>query len=416
MAYTYEMNHAESKNNSAFNCLLTTHTLNSIISLFVTTFLIAHIYSFNGNTYDYLFNVAIFNIVYYVGYAFFYVPITKIVDKTNRVIMYKIGIIIKTLLVISFIFFGESLAKLLVVAGLMNALGDGFYYASYNVLRQEMVSRKQSSSYASVFYILYKLVEVICPVILGALIDKITYSYTAIIVLVVCIAQIIVSSFVKSKRPEGSHFNLKEYFQILKSRPDVNKKIGFMYLIGTIYGASYLITALMNVCVMLEYGTNFSLGVITSIFSVGTILVIILMSKFTKPGKRSWLFIICGILPILASIAFVVDINQVTIIILNGIVMLTAIVFKVLYDTHRNSTLKEVGLYNEIAEHHCIIEFIVGISRGLFFAITLGISLLRNIAAFKALIVATVVICAIVHLLILIYEKKYFKQKESTTN
>lgn len=414
MAYKYTIDHAQSKN-SAYNCLLTTHTLNSIISLFVTTFLIAHIYSFNGNTYDYLFNVAIFNIVYYVGYALFYVPITKIVDKTNRISMYKIGVIIKTLLVILFIFFGQSLAKLLVVAGLMNALGDGFYYASYNVLRQEMVSRKQSSSFASVYYILSKVVEVVCPVILGVLIDKITFSYTAIIVLVVCIVQIVISSFIKSEKPEGSHFNLKEYIQILKSRPDVNKKIGFMYLIGVIYGGSYLITTLMTVCVMLEYGTNFSLGIITSVFSIGAILVIIAMSKFTKPGKRSWLFVICGLLPIIASILFVANINQVTIVILNGAVALTVIIFKVLYDTHRNSTLKEVGLYDEIAEHHSIVEFILGISRGLFFAIMLGVALLRNINIFKALVVLATIICAGIHLIIMVYEKKYCKQ-ESTTD
>ena len=414
MSYTYDINNG-GKNNTAYNCLLATHTLNSIISLFVTTFLIAHIYSFNGNTYDYLFNVAIFNIVYYIGYAFFYLFISKIVDKTNRVIMYRLGIIIKTLLVILFIFFGASLAKLLVVAGLLNAVGDGLYYSSYNVLRQEMVSRTQSGSYASVYYILAKLVEVICPVVLGALIDKITYSYTAIIVLVVCIAQIIVSSFIKSKRPDGSHFSLKEYFNILNERPEVKKKIGFMYIIGTVYGASYLTTTLMNVCIMLEYGTNFSLGVITSIFSIGAILVIIAMSKFTKPGKRSWLFIVCGILPIIASIVFAIEINQITIIILNGAVLLTTIVFKVLYDAHRNSTLKEVGLYDEIAEHHCVVEFIVGISRGVFFAIMIGVALLKNLAIFKALIVVSIVLCAVIHLLILIYEKKYFTQKESTT-
>ena len=112
----------------------------------------------------------------------------------------------------------------------------------------------------------------------------------------------------------------------------------------------------MNICIMLEYGSNFSLGVITSLFSIGSIFVILFMTKFTKPGKRTWLFTICAILPIIASIIFVIKINQFTVVLLNGIVMVTAIVYKVLFDAHRNSNLKEAGLYNQISEHLSIVD------------------------------------------------------------
>lgn len=408
MAFQYNLEHEREKN-SAYSCLLTTHTLNSITNLFVTTFLIAYIYSFNGDTYDYLFNVAIFNIAYYVGYALLYIPFSHIVEKTNRVIMYKIGIMVKTLLVVFFIFFGKELSKLLVVAGLMNALGDALYHSSFNVLRQEMVSKSKSSQFASIYYILAKIVEVICPIVLGALIDIITFSYTAIVVLVVCIVQIIVSSFVKSQRPEGSKFDLREYLKILKQRPDIRSRIGYMYFISAIYGISYLTTTLMNICIIFEYGSSFSLGLITGLLSIGSITVILLMNKFTKAGRRSWLFVICAILPIISSIYFVVDINKISIVILNGVILLTAIIYKVLFDAHRNSTLKEVGLYDEIAEHHSIVEIFAGLSRGLCFALMLLISLFNSFIAFKIFVVVSVAMCAIIHLTLLIYEHKYFR-------
>ena len=408
MAFQYNIEHKREKNR-AYSCLLTTHTLNSITNLFVTTFLIAYIYSFNGDTYDYLFNVAIFNIAYYVGYALLYIPFSHIVEKTNRVIMYKIGIIVKTLLVVFFIFFGRELARLLVVAGLMNALGDAMYHSSFNVLRQEMVSKSKSSQFASVYYILAKIVEVVCPIILGALIDVITFSYTAIVVFAVCVVQIVVSSFVKSQKPEGSRFDLKEYLGILKQRPDVRKRIGYMYFISAIYGVSYLTTTLMNICIIFEYGSSFSLGLITGILSIGSIIVILLMNKFTKAGSRSWMFIVCSALPMLASIYFVVDINKISIIILNGIILFTAIIYKVLFDAHRNSTLKEVGLYDEIAEHHSIVEIFAGLSRGLCFALMLLISLFNSFVAFKIFVIVSIAMCAIIHLTLMIYERKYFR-------
>lgn len=415
MAFQYNIEH-ERKKNSAYSCLLTTHTLNSITNLFVTTFLIAYIYSFNGNTYDYLFNVAIFNIAYYLGYALLYIPFSHIVEKTNRVIMYKIGIFVKTLLVVFFIFFGKQLAKLLVVAGLMNALGDAMYHSSFNVLRQEMVSKSKTGQFASVYYILAKIVEVVCPIILGALIDLITFSYTAIVVLIVCIVQIVVSSFIKAERPQGSKFDLKEYLKILKQRPDVKKRIGYMYFISAIYGVSYLTSTLMNVCIIFEYGSSFSLGLITGLLSIGSIAVILLMNKFTKAGCRSWMFVVCSALPILASIYFVVDINKVSIIILNGVILLTAIVYKVLFDAHRNSTLKEMGLYDEIAEHHSIVEIFAGVSRAICFAFMLLISLFNNFVVFKIFVVVTITLCAIIHLTLLVYERKYCKAEITATN
>ena len=351
--------------------------------------------------------------VYYLGYALLSLPLSKIVDKTNRVGMYRIGIVLKTLLVISFIFFGKSLAKLLVVAGILNAVGDASYHSSYNVLRLEMVSRKQSSSFASVYYILAKIVEVVCPIVLGALIDSVTFSSTAAVVLVVCVAQVVVSLFVKSKRPEGSGFSLREYIRILKKRKDVNKKIGYMYIISAIYGVSYLLTTLMNVCVMLEYGSNFSLGIITSLFSIGAICMILFMTKFTKPGKRSWLFLICALLPVVASIIFVIKINQFSVVLLNGVVIVTAIVYKVLFDAHRNSNLKEAGLYDQISEHLTIIEVLAGLSRFACFAVVFGVSLLKSLAMFKIMVVVTTIMCGLIHILILLYEKKYLRENKS---
>ena len=406
MAFQYNLEH-ERKKNGAYSCLLTTHTLNSITNLFVTTFLIAYIYSFNGNTYDYLFNVSIFNIAYYVGYALLYIPFSKIVERTNRVIMYKIGILVKTILVVFFIFFGKDLAKLLVVAGLMNALGDALYHSSFNVLRQEMVSKSKTSQFASVYYILAKIVEVVCPIILGALIDVITFSYTAIVVFAVCVVQIVVSSFVKSQRPEGSRFDLKGYLNILKQRPEFRKRIGYMYFISAIYGVSYLTTTLMNICIIFEYGSSFSLGLITGVLSIGSIVIILLMNKFTKAGHRSWMFVVCSILPMLASIYFVIDINKASIIILNGIILFTAIIYKVLFDAHRNSMLKEYGLYDDIAEHHSIVEIFAGLSRGLCFGLMLLISLFNSFSVFKVFVVVSIAMCAFIHLTLMIYERKY---------
>ena len=411
MGYTYDSSHAGAQK-TAHKYLLTTHSLNSIVNLFVTTFLVAHIYTFSTDLYNYLFNVSIFSIAYYLGYAVLYFPFSVIVEKTNRIIIYQISIIVKTILVVFFIFFGQDLAKLLVLAGLMIAVGDGMYYSSYSVLRQEMVRKTYSNSYSSLFYIFSKIIEIVCPVVLGALIDIITFSYTAIIVLIVCVIQVFFASFIKSQKPEGSNFNLFKYFKILKTNKDTRKRLSILYFIAAIYGATYLSSTLLNVCIMLEYGSSFSLGLITGSISAGTILVIVLMNKFTKAGKRPWLFWTCSILPIVAGVIFAVHFNKITIIVLNAVLLLSAIVHQVLYDAHRNSTLKEIGLYDQIAEHHAIIESSSGASRAVFYAITILIASFNNFTLFKIFTLSAIVLCSIVHLSLLVYEHKYHKPNQ----
>ncbi len=412
MGFNYNSNHPNEKK-SAYKYLMTTHSLNSIVNLFVTTFLVAHIYTFSTNLYDYLFKVSIYSIAYYLGYAIMYLIFSNIVEKTNRIIIYKISIIIKTILVLFFIFFGQDLAQLLVVAGLMIAVGDGLYYSSYSVIRQEMIKRTESSLFSSVFFILSKVIEVVCPIVLGALIDIITFSYTAIIVLVVCIVQLIYASFIKSQKPEGSNFGLVEHINILKSNKEISKKLGIQYFIAAIYGVTYLSYTLLNIYIMLAYESSFSLGLITGLISAGTILVIILMNKFTKAGKRTWLFAVCAILPIIAGTVFAAWLNNVTLIVLNAIVLLTAIVHQVLYDDHRNGTIKDLGLYNQIAEHHAIIESFSGASRAIFYALTILIASFENFNVFKIYTVSIIALCSIVHICLLVYERRYFKNKQN---
>lgn len=411
MAFTYDINKTSIDKKSQ-NCLLACHMLAGIINLFVNTFLVAHIYSFNGSTYDYLFNVGIYNIFIYISMGLFTIPITKIVDKTNRISVFRIGLVIKAILVMIIIFFGESLSKLLILAGVLNGFSEALYYSSYNVIKEEMVSRKSMNSYSSYSFVISKAIEVICPIVLGAIIDTTTYSTTALLVLLICIAQVIVSLGIKSQRPDGSHYDLKEYFSLLKENPQIYKKIKLIYFTTFIYGTTTMLAILINVCVMLEYGSNFSLGTITGIFALLSVIVLILIKKLSKPKKRNWIFILFPILSIISSIIFAININNVTIIILNGVIAVTSILYKYIYDVYRNGILKESGLYNEISEHQSIVEVIMNMSRIMSFGLLLIVSLTNSMFIFKTLMIIFVVFSSSMHILLMIYENKYVKDTE----
>ena len=150
------------------------------------------------------------------------------VDKSNRIWCYRVANLFSAALVVVTIFWGEELAQLVVLAGVLNGLTHGAYYASYNVLKQEMVSRNSMDNYAVIISVIGKIVSVVFPLVLGALIAVSDISQVAIYVLVLSAVLFGVTFFVKAKRPVDSEFSIKEYIGDLKARPKVAKKIKFI--------------------------------------------------------------------------------------------------------------------------------------------------------------------------------------------
>lgn len=406
MAFKYDIN-ATKKDKASSVCLLTSHSISEIINMLVSTFLVAHIYSFCADAYSYIFNVGVYYVTLYIVSLITHLILGPLVDKTNRVWLYRISLLMRAGLIIVCIFLGNNIAQMLVLAGFLSGVSEGFYYAAYNTMKQEMVSRNSIGKYVTLSMVLQKVVYIIFPITMGALIDISTYSTVAIYVLVIAVIQIGISFGIKSQKPTGSHFNLKGYVQKLKANPEIGKKMKLLYIAAIPYGLATIVGVLLNVSIMLQFETSFSLGWLTTVFSVVSALFIIVINRLTTKGKRSWLFILTGILPLIGSISFSIWPGYVTIVIYNICNAISNITYKTVYDIYRNGNLKEAGLYSEIQEHQTLTEVIFNGMRIVSFAMLLVFGLIKNITFFKVFLC----ICSLTYtatlIALLIYEKKF---------
>ena len=332
-----------------------------------------------------------------------------ITDKTNRICIYRIGLILRLVVVLVMIFFGQDLVTLLPLAGFMYGLAEGFYYSSYNVLKQEMISRTEMSKFAILIMALSKVVEIVTPILLGVLIDSSSFAEAAICVGVVSFAILVISFFIKSQRPESSGFNMRGFLRKLKEKNEATDKIKLLYIAALFYGLTTVVTAMLNICIMLEFNTSVSLGWITSLIGVISVLEIMLISKFTVEGKRNWMYVVTMLLPIFASVLFVVYPCIATIVIFNVLMGVSGIIFKTIYDIYRNGNLKEAGLYGEIAEHQVVVECLLSIVRLIGFIIVMVVGLLQSEIVFKVLLVLVSLSYSGVLYCLYIYEKRYKK-------
>ena len=86
--------------------------------------------------------------------------------------------------------------------------------------------------------------------------------------------------------------------------------------------------------------------------------------------------------------------------------------YQTLFDIHRNSTLKEAGLYSEIGEHQAIVEGLLNASRILSYIVLLVVGLIKSELVFRIVFVVFMLGYTATLIAIALYEKKYYKKSD----
>ena len=222
--------------------MLVTHGLNNVVSVFVSTFLISYIYSISNN---YILNIGLFYCFNYFSMFVFYYLVSKVIDRTDRVTFYRIAILVKGIFILCVVFLGRNLAKYVVLAGFLHGLSEACYWASYNLMKNELVSKHAVGKYSLFQQIDEKVVNIIIPLILGKIIDGESFKICAIIVLCLVVIQLCCSVLIKSKRPENSSFSFKDFVDSSKKLDKRQQKlIIWSIIIGAFYGFAAIVAPL----------------------------------------------------------------------------------------------------------------------------------------------------------------------------
>ena len=184
------------------------------------------------------------------------------------------------------------------------------------------------------------------------------------------------------------------------------------------YGATSIVAPLRTLLVMLEYNSNFSLGIFTSIFSLGAAVFVLIFNRFTKHGTRSFVFIIASALNFISAIILIFFVNNITIIIFNGVFTILKVTYDHAFDVSRNIILKKFNMYDYIAEFQCLVEECLEASRVVVFFIMAMIGLIGAeigangmIIALQILLIIAILTVISINVSLLLYEKKQKKHE-----
>ncbi|MBQ7917212.1 MAG: hypothetical protein IJ310_00160 [Clostridia bacterium] len=367
--------------------LLSVHMLRIVLELFTSTFLVSYILAQNP---DSILGKGLINIgVFYISWQFVYgildFAASFLVDRSNRATLLRFGIIFNLILMVALVFWGEQISHWIVLAGAICGMSDAFYYSSYILMRNELSFHGSFKKYNVTSTIGVNLVKVIVPIIMGYIIDISTFSTIALYVIIVGVAQFGLTYLIKSTKPKDSKFELKGFINYLKEDKFAWSKIKYTYFNSLIAGAKTTYRTIVIVLTVYIFKTNLNLGIFTSIFSLLTMLCLILYRKIDPNPKinKAAIYAFVGVLPAASLIAMLIVTNNVTLIIMNFTLTLANYFSDYLGTVERDTIIKNLNKYDYVAEHQFVTEIILVFGRIIAFSLFVVFGLFANFTAFK---------------------------------
>ena len=168
---------------------------------------------------------------------------------------------------------------------------------------------------------------------------------------------------------------------------------------------NYLLETLIVILTVMTFKTTISLGVITTITAICSILSVYI---FQYKLKSNWKILkICNIMMVSSVLLLLINISKPTIIIYNICTAIFLVILSNTGDTKRYEIVSEneIVVKDYIVEHQVVCEVILNITRIIAYILLFIISLFNNIILFKILLL-------LVTIVILIYSKLLIKLKK----
>ncbi len=373
--------------------------INNVLYMFVNTFMVAYFITLTN--YDYK-QISIYYVLSFIAILLTFLTFGRIIKNKNQVWVFRSGIIAYCLYILMLAFLKEKIVTYFAPLGFFYGIVQGLIWVAAHTLVNEY-TQNNTNKFISFKSIISKILKIFFPIVFGISIDLTSFSYIAKIVILLSITQFIFSLFIEDKaKTYDKKYNLKEYINLVKN----NDKFKTVYKLCICDGiVNYLLETLIVILTVMTFKTTISLGVITTITAICSILSVYI---FQYKLKSNWKILkICNIMMVSSVLLLLINISKPTIIIYNVCTAIFLVILSNTGDTKRYEIVSEneIVVKDYIVEHQVVCEVILNITRIIAYILLFVISLFNNIVLFKILLL-------LVTIVILIYSKLLIKLKK----
>lgn len=313
--YKYILNkryNNEEKIKSEQNIIIIMDAIKKIMTIFLGPFLTAYFISPSTNS---ILNIAIYYIFTYAAMALSTLVVAVLAEKRNRIKIFRIGIILNFIYILIIILLKEKIINYLPIISILYGISASCYYFPYNLFIINKVKNTERTNYMVKLFITISVVGILFPIIFGSIITITNYILTAVIVLFISFIQIILSFFITDNHNgDLEEYNLKKAWLELKKNKQVINCLAGEFFIGMNICNGALETV-MVILILNSFKTNINLGIITSIATLLSILVVKIYGLIYNKRDDKKVIIISSIIPVISLIIFLILKTNTTVII-----------------------------------------------------------------------------------------------------
>ena len=294
------------------NIIIIMDAIKKIMTIFLGPFLTAYFVSTSTNS---ILNIAIYYIFTYATMALSTLVVAALAEKRNRIKIFRIGIILNFIYILIIILLKEKIINYLPIISILYGISASCYYFPYNLFIINKVKNTERTNYMVKLFITISVVGILFPIIFGSIITITNYILTAVIVLFISLIQIILSFFITDNHNgDLEEYNLKKAWLELKKNKQVINCLAGEFFIGMNICNGALETV-MVILILNSFKTNINLGIITSIATLLSILVVKIYGLIYNKRDDKKVIIISSIIPVISLIIFLILKTNTTVII-----------------------------------------------------------------------------------------------------
>lgn len=294
------------------NIIIIMDAIKKIMTIFLGTFLTAYFISTSTNS---ILNIAIYYIFTYATMALSTLVVAALAEKRNRIKIFRIGIILNFIYILIIILLKEKIINYLPIISILYGISASCYYFPYNLFIINKVKNTERTNYMVKLFITISVVGILFPIIFGSIITITNYILTAVIVLFISLIQIILSFFITDNHNgDLEEYNLKKaWLELKKNKQVINCLAGEFFIGMNICNGA--LEAVMVILILNSFKTNINLGIITSIATLLSILVVKIYGLIYNKRDDKKVIIISSIIPVISLIIFLILKTNTTVII-----------------------------------------------------------------------------------------------------
>ena len=294
------------------NTIIIMDAIKKIMTIFLGPFLTAYFISTSTNS---ILNISIYYIFTYATMALSTLVVAVLAEKRNRIKIFRIGIILNFIYILIIILLKEKIINYLPIISILYGISASCYYFPYNLFIINKVKNTERTNYMVKLFITISVVGILFPIIFGSIITITNYILTAVIVLFISLIQIILSFFITDNHNGYlEEYNLKKAWLKLKKNKQVINCLAGEFFIGMNICNGTLETV-MVILILNSFKTNINLGIITSIATLLSILVVKIYGLIYNKRDDKKVIIISSIIPVISLIIFLILKTNTTVII-----------------------------------------------------------------------------------------------------